>query len=88
MSYVWVPRSDSRKTGRDVLCISQSFSSVALNVELWKQPAFKIQILASTNVLSDSMNLTILGASYKRNQTVFVCVYYILERILRVNPIV
>ena len=57
-------------------------------MELWKQPAFKIQILASTDVLSDSMNLTILGTSYKRNQTVFVCIYYILEYILRLNPII
>ena len=35
--------------------------------------------LASNNVLTESMNLTILGISYKWSQTVFVCTYCILE---------
>ena len=43
--------------------------------------------LASTRTLSDSMNLTILGTSYKWNQTVFVCTYCILECIFSVNLI-
>ena len=43
--------------------------------------------LASTTVLSDSLNLTILGNSYKWNQTVFVCTYCILECIFNVNLI-
>ena len=30
-------------------------------------------------ILSDSMNLTILGTSYKWNQTVFVCTYCIVK---------
>ena len=32
-----------------------------------------------TTVLSDFMNLTLLGTSCKWNQTVFVCTYCILE---------
>ena len=37
--------------------------------------------LASTNVLPDSMNLTLQGTLHKWNQTVFVCTYCILEHI-------
>ena len=43
------------------------------------------QPLASTNVLSDSENLTILGISYKWNQIIFVWTYCILECICKVN---
>ena len=45
------------------------------------------KILASTSVLSDSMNVTILGESYKWNQTVFVCTDCILECNTNVNLI-
>ena len=43
------------------------------------------QPLASTDVLSDSVNLTILGISYKWDQIIFVCTYCLLECIFKVN---
>ena len=39
-------------------------------------PSTRLQPLASTHVLSDSMNLTFLGASYKWYPTVSVWTYY------------
>ena len=43
--------------------------------------------LASSRVLSDSMNLTILGTLYKWNQVVLVCTYSILECIFKASLI-
>ena len=41
--------------------------------------------LASTNVLSDSMNVTTLGESYKWNQMAFVCTDCVLECSIKAN---
>ena len=38
--------------------------------------------VASANVLSDSINLTILDTLYKWNQTVFICIYCMLKSIV------
>ena len=41
--------------------------------------------LASTSVLSHSLNLTFLGTSYKWGQTVYFCTSCILECILKLT---
>ena len=64
-----------------------NWNSVPLNTKppshffLWSQP------LASTSVLSDTKNFTLLCTSYKGNQTIFVCTYCVLECIFKVNLI-
>ena len=46
-----------------------------LYIPMPPSPAPYPQALASTTILSDSVNLTIVGNSHKRNQTVFALMY-------------